>query len=122
MGDETTITPLHQPGSVEDPLTEIARDGAVGFWKALDEVFPGTCLPRCWVYKTANVVNTLPKFMHPAMKADLRDIWQAGTRAAAEAALDTFTEKYGTTYEKAVTCLSKDREALLAHYAFPSEH
>ena len=97
-------------------------DGAMGFWKALDEVFPGTRHQRCWVHKTSNVLNKFPKSMHPAVKADLRDIWQAETRAAAEAAMDTFAEKYGTKYEKAVTCLDKDREALLAFYDFPAEH
>ena len=97
-------------------------DGAMGFWKALDEVFPRTRHQRCWVHKTANVLNKLPKSMHPAVKADLREIWQAETRAAAETALDTFAEKYGAKYEKAVTCLTKDREALLAFYAFPAEH
>ena len=90
--------------------------------KALDEVFPGTCHQRCWVHKTANVLNKFPKSMHPAAKADLRDIWQAETRAAAEAALDTFAEKYGAKYDKAATCLTKDREPLLAFYAFPAEH
>ncbi|MFW5654891.1 MAG: IS256 family transposase [Roseicyclus sp.] len=97
-------------------------DGAMGFWKALDEVFPGTRHQRCWVHKTSNVLNKFPKSMHPAVKADLRDIWQAETRAAAEAAMDTFAEKYGAKYEKAVTCLTKDRETLLALYAFPAEH
>ncbi|RDC73478.1 IS256 family transposase, partial [Rhodovulum sp. 12E13] len=97
-------------------------DGAMGFWKALDEVFPGTRHQRCWVHKTFNVLNKFPKSMHPAVKADLRDIWQAETRAVAEAAMDTFAEKYGTKYAKAVTCLTKDREALLSFYAFPAEH
>jgi len=97
-------------------------DGALGFWKALDEVFPGTRHQRCWVHKTSNVLNKFPKSMHPAVKADLRDIWQAETRAAAEAAMDTFAEKYGAKYEKAVTCLVKDRETLLAFYDFPAEH
>ncbi|RDC67759.1 IS256 family transposase [Rhodovulum sp. 12E13] len=97
-------------------------DGAMGFWKALDEVFPSTRHQRCWVHKTANVLNKFPTSMHPSVKADLRDIWQAETRAAAEAAMDTFAEKYGTKYAKAVTCLTKDREALLAFYAFPAEH
>jgi len=60
--------------------------------KALDEVFPGTKHQRCWVHKTANVLNKFPNSMHPAVKADLREIWQAETRAAAEAALDTFAE------------------------------
>jgi len=97
-------------------------DGALGFWRALDEVFPGTRHQRCWVHKTANALNKLPKSMHPAVKADLRDIWQAETRAAADTALDTFAEKYGAKYDKAVSCLIKDREALLAFYAFPAEH
>ena len=97
-------------------------DGAMGFWKALDEVFPGTRHQRCWVHKTANVLNKFPKSMQPAVKADLREIWQAETRAAAEAAIDIFAEKYGAKYEKAVTCLTKDKEALLAFYDFPAVH
>jgi transposase-like protein len=97
-------------------------DGAMGFWNALDEVFPGTRHQRCWVHKTANVLNKFPKSMQPAVKADLREIWQAETRAAAEAAMDTFTKKFGAKYEKAVTCLIKDRDALLAFYAFPADH
>lgn len=97
-------------------------DGAMGFWKALDEVFPGTRHQRCWVHKTANVLNKFPRSMQPAVKTDLREIWQAETRAAAQAAMDTFAEKYGAKYEKAVTCLTKDREALLAFYDFPADH
>ena len=97
-------------------------DGAMGFWKALDEVFPGTRHQRCWVHKTANVLDKFPKSMQPAVKADLREIWQAETRAAAEAAMDTFSEKYAAKYEKAVTCLIKDRDALLAFYDFPADH
>lgn len=97
-------------------------DGAMGFWKALDEVFPGTRHQRCWVHKTANVLNKFPKSMQPAVKTDLREIWQAETRAAAEAAMDTFSEKYGAKYEKAVTCLTKDRGTLLAFYDFPADH
>jgi transposase-like protein len=97
-------------------------DGAMGFWKALDEVFPGTRHQRCWVHKIANVLNKFPKSMQPTVKADLREIWQADTRAAAEAAMDTFAEKYGAKYEKAVTCLTKDRDALLTFYDFPADH
>ena len=97
-------------------------DGAMGFWKALDEVFPGTRHQRCWVHKTANVLNKFPKSMQPTVKADLREIWQAETRAAAETAMGTFTEKYGAKYEKAVTCLIKDRDPLLAFYDFPADH
>ena len=75
-------------------------DGALGFWKALDEVFPGTRHQRCWVHKVANVLNKFPKSMAPTVKSDLRDIWQAETRAAAQAAMDTFAEKYGAKYGK----------------------
>lgn len=87
-------------------------DGAMGFWKALDEVFPGTRHQRCWVRKIANVLNKFPKSMQPTVKTVLREIWQAETRAAAETAMDTFSRKYAAKYEKAVTCLTKDREAL----------
>jgi putative transposase len=97
-------------------------DGAMGFWKALDEVFPDTRHQRCWTHKIANVLNKFPKSMQPTVKADLREIWQAETRATAETAMNTFSEKYGAKYEKAVTCLTKDREALLAFYDFPGEH
>lgn len=97
-------------------------DGAMGFWKALEEVFPGTRHQRCWVHKLANVLNKFPKSMAPAVKADLREIHHAETRAAACTALETFEAKYGAKYAKAVTCLSKDKEALLAFYDFPAEH
>jgi putative transposase len=97
-------------------------DGALGFWRALDEVLPGTRHQRCWVHKVANVLGKFPKSMAPAVKSDLRDVWQAETRAAAEAAMDIFTEKYGIKYDKAVVCLTRDREALLAFFDFPAEH
>jgi len=97
-------------------------DGALGFWKALDEVFPGTRHQRCWVHKVSNVLNKFPKSMAPTVQSDLRDIWHAETRAAAEAAMGTFAEKYGTKYGNAVACLVKDREALLAFFDFPAEH
>ena len=97
-------------------------DGALGFWKALEEIFPTTRHQRCWVHKVSNVLNKMPKAMAPAVKSDLRDIWQAETRAAAQAAVDTFAEKYGTKYARAVACLIKDREALLAFFDFPAEH
>jgi transposase-like protein len=97
-------------------------DGALGFWKALEEVFPSTRHQRCWVHKTSNVLNKLPRSVQPAAKQDLREIWQAPDRATAEAAIASFAEKYGAKYGKAVACLVKDREALLAFYDFPAEH
>jgi len=97
-------------------------DGALGFWKALDEVSPTTRHQRCTVHKTANVLDKMPKSVQPAAKSDLREIWAAPDRATAEAAVATFAEKYGAKYEKAVTCLVKDRDALLTFYDFPAEH
>ena len=97
-------------------------DGALGFWKALDEVFPTTRHQRCWQHKALNVLNKVPKSVQPGMKADLREVWAAPNRTAAETAIDTFVEKYGTKYAKAVECLIKDRTALLAFFDFPVEH
>ena len=97
-------------------------DGALGYWKALDEVVPGTRHQRCWVHKTANVLNKVPLSVQANMKPDLREIYGAPTRAAAEMAIDAFAEKYGAKYDKAVDCLTKDRETLLAFYDFPAEH
>jgi putative transposase len=97
-------------------------DGALGFWKALEEVSPTTRHQRCTVHKTANVLDKLPKSVQPTAKADLREVWMAPDRATADAAIETFAEKYGAKYEKAVTCLLKDRNALLTFYDFPAEH
>lgn len=97
-------------------------DGALGFWKALEEVFCETKHQRCWMHKTMNILNKLPKSVQPKAKADLHEIWMAETRAAAETAFDVFVEKYKAKYDKAVDCLIKDRTALLAFYDFPAEH
>ena len=97
-------------------------DGALGFWKALREVYGTTREQRCWVHKTANVLNKLPKSVQPRAKQHLQDIWMAETRAVAEKAFDFFLEAYGPKYDKAVACLAKDRDVLLAFYDFPAEH
>ncbi|HEY3849073.1 MAG TPA: IS256 family transposase [Acetobacteraceae bacterium] len=97
-------------------------DGALGFWKALEAVSPTTRHQRCTVHKTANVLDKLPKSVQPAAKSDLREIWKAPDRGTAEAAIATFADKYTAKYEKAVTCLIKDRDALLTFYDFPAEH
>ena len=97
-------------------------DGALGFWKALDELYPSTRHQRCWLHKTANVLNKVPKSVQISMKADLREIHGAPTRAAADAAIDVFVEKYGAKYARAADCLTKDSTALLAFYDFPAEH
>jgi putative transposase len=97
-------------------------DGALGFWKALEEVWPTTRAQRCWVHKTANVLNKLPNSLHTKAKRALHNIWMAETRKDAEAALDVFIETYSRKYEKAAECVAKDRDALLAFYDFPAEH
>ena len=95
-------------------------DGALGFWAALDEIFPAARTQRCWVHKTANVLNYLPKSVQA--KGGLHAIWRAETRAEAEQAFDRFLNTYQAKYPKATDCLAKDREALLAFYDFPAEH
>ena len=97
-------------------------DGALGFWKALGEVYGEAREQRFWVHKTANVLNQMPKSLHPRAKGRLQDIWMAQTRADAEQAFDFFIEAYGAKYDKAVERLIKDRERLLSFYNFPAEH
>jgi len=97
-------------------------DGALGFWKALDQVFPKTRHQRCTVHKTANVLNKVPKSIHNQVKHDLRQIWTAPDRTTAGKAVDIFAEKYSPKYDKAVQCLVKDRDRLLAFFDFPAEH
>ena len=97
-------------------------DGALGFWKAVDEVFPGTRHQRCWFHKISNVLNKFPKSMAPAVTSDLQDIHHAETKAAALAAITVFTEKYAVKYAPAVTCLTKDTEPMLTFFDCPAEH
>jgi transposase-like protein len=97
-------------------------DGALGFWQALEEVWPNTRGQRCWVHKTANVLNKLPKSQQFKAKRALQEIWMAETKKDALAAFDAFIETWGVKYDKAVECLIKDRAALLSFYDFPAEH
>ena len=97
-------------------------DGALGFWQAIEEVWPQSRGQRCWVHKTANVLNKLPKSQQSKAKRALQEIWMAETKKEACAALDVFVETWGVKYDKAVECLVKDRDALLAFYDFPAEH
>ncbi len=97
-------------------------DGALGFWKALAQVYPTTREQRCWVHKTANVLDKLPKRLQPAAKEQLHQIWMAEKKVDAQQAFDTFLEIYRAKYPKAVECLQKDRDVLLAFYDFPAEH
>ena len=97
-------------------------DGALGFWKAIDAVWPTTKHQRCWLHKIVNVLNKVAKSVHPGMKKDLAEVWMSPDRASAETAIAVFDEKYGTKYPKAVERLTKDRTALLAFYDYPAEH
>jgi transposase-like protein len=99
-----------------------AGDGALGFWKALREVYGGAREQRCWVHKTANVLNQMPKSLQARAKGHLQDIWMAETKAEAEKAFDFFIEVYGAKFDKAVERLVKDRERLLTFFEFPAEH
>jgi putative transposase len=102
--------------------TLAAGDGALGFWKALPQVYPAARQQRCWVHKTVNVLDHLPKSQHGQAKTKLQNIWMAATRAEAIKAFDVFVAAYRAKYLKAAECLLKDKDALLAFYDFPAEH
>jgi transposase-like protein len=108
-------------GLAMDPKLVIG-DGALGFWKAVRQVWPNIREQRCWVHKTANVLDKLPKRLRGEAKEKLHDIWMADTKRHANEAFDLFVATYQAKYLKAVECLAKDREALLAFYDFPAEH
>jgi putative transposase len=97
-------------------------DGAMGFWAALEEIWPQTAHQRCWVHKTANVLNKMPKSIQAKAKQDLHNIWMAESKAEANKALDLFLDKYGVKFHQAAHCLAKDRQELLTFYDFPAEH
>jgi transposase-like protein len=112
---------LKDRGLVEPPKLATG-DGSLGFWLAMAKVFPSTRRQRCWVHKTANVLDKLPKSQQPAAKAHLHETWMSATREDAIKAFDRFIETYGVKWPRATDCLEKDREQLLAFYDFPAEH
>jgi putative transposase len=112
---------LKARGLTNDPKVAIG-DGALGFWKALPQVFGTTRAQRCWVHKTANVLNCLPKGLQAKGKDDLHQIWMAKSRVDAEQAFDLFLSTYEAKYPKATECLAKDRDPLLTFFDFPAEH
>ena len=112
---------LKARGLTQPPRLAVG-DGALGFWTALEEIFPGTRAQRCWVHKSANILNYLPRTVQGKAKGLLHEIWMAPTRTRARAAFDRFVEIYQGKYPKATECLQKDRDALLAFYDFPAEH
>jgi len=115
------LTGLRERGLTNAPKLAIG-DGAMGFWSALSKVYPETDHQRCWVHKTANVLNKLPKSVQSKVKADLHEIWMAETRDEAYKAFDRTVKRFDAKYPKAMECLVKDREALLAFYDYPAEH
>ena len=108
-------------GLTVDPKLAIG-DGALGFWAAVREVWPATGEQRCWVHKTANVLNKMPKGVQKKAKSMLHEVWMAETRAEANHAFDLFLETFGAKHPGACECLSKDRRTLLAFYDYPAEH
>ena len=104
------------------PPEVVIGDGALGLWKAVTKRWPETVQQRCWVHKTANVLNKVPKPVQPKIKEALQDIWMADSRDAAYQAYDACTARFEAKYPKAMECLHKDKERLLAFYDFPAEH
>lgn len=118
---KTLLLDVKSRGLTVDPKLAIG-DGALGFWKALPQVFPTTRTQRCWVHKTANVLDKMPKRVQPRAKSMLHEIYMAQTKRDAEKAFDLFIATYEAKYPSATTCLAKDREQLLTFYDFPAEH
>lgn len=112
---------LQRRGLAIDPKLAVG-DGALGFWAALRKIMPATKEQRCWFHKTANLLNCLPKSLQEKAKHEIHEIWMSPTKAKAEKAVTYFQETYGAKYPKAVECLIKDRDELLAFYDFPAEH
>ncbi len=107
---------------MKEPPELATGDGSLGFWLALSKVFPSTRQQRCWVHKTMNVLDKLPKAQQPAAKAMLHEVWMSATREDAIKAFDRFIEVHRTKWPRAADCLEKDRAELLAFYDFPAEH
>jgi transposase-like protein len=106
---------------LEAPLLAIG-DGALGFWKALREVWPKAAEQRCWVHRTANVLDKLPRRLQPRVKKHLHEIFQAETKEVAQEQVEAFQREYGDRYPKAVASLLRDEEKLLTYYDFPAAH
>ena len=118
---EEVLTKLRQRGLHIGPKLSVG-DGALGFWSALAKIYPDCQHQRCWVHKTANVLNKVPKTMQPKINLGLQQIWMAATKKDAEKAFDNMLESFEPKYPKAMECLRKDRTELLAFYNFPAEH
>ena len=112
---------LKRRGVKDGPALCVA-DGALGLWAAMEEEYPSTRQQRCWVHKTANVLDKLPKKVQPAAKRLIHPMYMAPTKADALASYREFLELYGAKYPKACQCLRKDEDVLFTFYDFPAEH
>ena len=118
---EELLISLRQRGLTESPKLAVG-DGALGFWNAVSKHHPACQHQRCWVHKTANVLEKLPKSMQPKVKTALHDIYLAEKREDADQAFDNAVERFEAKYPRAISCLKKDKAGLLAFYDFPAEH
>ncbi len=118
---KSLLLKIKDQGLQHDPRLAVG-DGALGFWKALPQIFPTTKAQRCWVHKTANVLNKLPKKLQPEAKPAIWEIYRAATKTDANQAFNRFIKTYQGKYPEAAECLAKDRDVLLAFYDFPAEH
>ena len=117
----SVLLDLKARGLTEPPKLATG-DGSLGFWLAMSKIFPSTRQQRCWVHKTANVLDKLPKNQQAQAKAKLHEVWMSATKEDAIKAFDQFIATYGAKWPKAAECLEKDRAELLAFYDFPAEH
>jgi transposase-like protein len=104
------------------PPVLVVGDGALGFWKAVRDVFPETVEQRCWWHKIGNVLAALPKSAHPAVKAALAEVYNAEDKAHAAAAARAFAAEFGAKWPKATAKITDDLDVLLAFYDYPAEH
>jgi len=118
---QTVLCDLKRRGLVDGPRLATG-DGALGFWAALEEEFPGAQEQRCWVHKTANLLDKLPKSVQPDAKTLIHEMYMAPTEKGAKQAFADFSKRYSAKYPKAVECLTKDEDVLFAFYSFPAEH
>jgi putative transposase len=118
---KSLIRSLKERGLSRPPKVAVG-DGALGFWSAISEEFPSTDHQRCWVHKTCNVLDKMPKSIHSKAKSALHEIWMSETKADAKKAFEGFIKTYGAKYPKAIQCLEKDKEELLTFYEYPAEH
>ena len=118
---QTVLRDLKRRG-LTTGATIATGDGALGFWAALEEEYPATQEQRCWVHKTVNILDKMPKSVQPDAKALIHEMYMAPTRRAAKAAFAEFTKRFAAKYPKAVECLNKDEDVLFSFYNFPAQH